>query len=328
MSTPISKVIILGSGFHKAMGIGADSPLGSWHALLSAVAKKAGISQGCSHELGPTLAWEQMVADYVERDSTCSSNKAEKELRKVVKCILEEAVDQSLPSYSKNPLFKQISNALESAPCHILSLNFDPMLIRLFGAKKLPLNLLPEIKPQKLRDKDIRNLYHRFSLKLGNNYSTLWFPHGTTEVSDSIRLGFRDYGLMPSVYLKAFQYFKRWERACCPDRQTSSLQPLLMALKQLDLDHHLAQPSRLAHHDNWFTRLLLLPVEIIGAAVSKEELGLQWALLQRQRNFARKRLKPQKSILYSLQEMSEEHLLFDKHFGSSDQLWDRVFSTD
>jgi hypothetical protein len=119
----------------------------------------------------------------------------------------------------------------------------------------------------------------------------IWHPHGCIKSPQTLRLGYRDYGMLPAAYEHAFKQFKRWERRVFEKRYPrirrapkNAYKRMLEALAELD-----REPVDIIDReaDTWVTRFMLLPVEVVGAEISSEEIGLRWLFVQRQRNLQR-----------------------------------------
>jgi hypothetical protein len=155
-----------------------------------------------------------------------------------------------------------------------------------------------QVLPQKGgRKTDHQNIYSRnwIGPTKGQPRLTIWHPHGDLHRDKaSIRLGLRDYGIIPAVYAEAFAKFKQWERTVTKKSPNEpwtddQIQKLTAAKSKLDVGPHDKQraPRTFNYADNWITRFMLEPLTFIGVGLSQEEILLHWLLTQRQRNWAR-----------------------------------------
>ena len=123
--------------------------------------------------------------------------------------------------------------------------------------------------------------------------SGFWFPHGHVSYPKSIRLGQRDYGLLPQDWNRAFTDFKVFEKKYRMDEQQqfseSSYQSLVEALQDSP-----QQPKRVL-----LGHLLLAPLIFFGAGLQSSEWGWWRLLNQRARNHARlpSNLRPITAVL-------------------------------
>lgn len=285
------KVVIIGSGFHRSVLGDLQHPLASWSLLLQEVARRVGCRLEPSECKEPTLAWEKLLSQYVRKKrGELSVSEAEKPLKQAVAEVLREATAGSQAVYRAHAITRQVEAFLARGGGHLISLNFDQLCYDGSSVLNNPVNLRKGADG--VRKPDLRLLHERIVRKAGTSApSMIWHPHGCIRRFDSIRLGYRDYGLLPASYLHAFAQFKRWEseRTKSPGksgRQGSKdfRQRLLDALESLDCGPKNAS-DRAADH--WVTRFMVLPVQVIGAGISEHELGLRWLFVQRQRNFQR-----------------------------------------
>jgi len=143
----------------------------------------------------PTLQWEEIVRAQV----SCPGKPAyevEQQIKKMTADILKNAM-----SYAQ--LDDEKINAFISASGkHIVSLNFDTLLF----SKDSNVNVLTVPHGKK-----------PFACYSEMHNKTIWFPHGCVSHPDSIRLGLRDYGFLPSFWNGYFCRFKGVQRSFADD---------------------------------------------------------------------------------------------------------------
>lgn len=323
-------MLIVGSGFHKQIIGHCSSPLSCWKSLIIEVAKKRKLSISHLDLNQPTLAWESMITALVCKDKSRLKNasRSENELRKNAVEIISEETKKHTETYHNHYLGKK----LRDFHGHIVNLNFDHLLDQLLGigksAKAIP-SLAKQRKGKEGLKKDSTNLYTRW--RSPGDKNTVWHPHGTIQRGQSLRLGLRDYGLIPMHYYGAFQSFKAWERSVIASQKTEKAmnhdgyQKILQNLKVMDfkgIDNEFPKS-----HDHWVTRFMLSDVMIIGAGISTSEIGLRWLLVQRQRNLTRIHHKERpKTISFLADKNTPTDFLNCDVSSSWDQAWSKAIS--
>lgn len=177
----------------------------------------------------------------------------------------------------------------------MVTLNFDSLGVSAEKAKWAPPKATERFrKKSRLRKEDWPLLYARRFITANEPQSpgVVWHAHGCIDQPQTIRLGLRDYGLMPQIYEHAFRTFKAWERKQLRrrvgDEGPLKAQDHSWMLGQLQkLDRGELNDADSVQADHWVIRFMLLPVRVIGASMSKEETGLRWLMVQRERNLAR-----------------------------------------
>jgi hypothetical protein len=279
----------------------------------------------------PTSAWEYLVLKYVENKPSFSAANAELALKRIAAQVitLEEKIQSRY--YARSAICNELYRNIVGGGGHLVNLNFDRLpfannllINRSLSGKSIKIKKNELIKARK---SDLVLLYRRIKLEStggSNNLNTIiWHPHGCVDYPDTIRMGFRDYGIMPSYYIEAFKYFKAWQRKVLShkvnNRDPITARDHVKLLKQLDaMDSDNAMLSVEAA-DNWITRFMLLPVSIVGAGLSTDEYGLRWLLIQRNRNLARVKIASREAILYNMQALPQG--VISRGFTDWDSAW-------
>jgi hypothetical protein len=268
----LKPITVLGTGFLNQLlpnfaNLTSDkqrklNPLVNWSSLLNEVAFRHDLYGCYTPELAkhmPTLQWDEMVRAFaVQSSEKMACHKAEDKLKKTVIEILKDGQRET----HENSLFDthKLDVLLDVSGDHIVSLNFDSLLLGTNKSKPI------------IPDKQSHLLHFK------QNNKTLWFPHGSIEDIDSIRLGLRQYGFLPNSWDKYLCDFKAYERSSSNDKK-SSLTPLDFKV----LAHSLAEGKEAPGH-LLIGHLLLAPLILFGVGLSETEWGWWWLLNQRARN--------------------------------------------
>jgi hypothetical protein len=297
------------------------------------LAKKHSVRLSAIDLDSPTAAWERIITEISHRSKKSAQEKdaayeIEAKLRKSIVKILKTEQEHYADLYAESSIGKKINDFLNNGG-HLVSLNFDQLAY--FKSKKRP--IFPKLAKNSNETPQAQLLYKRIRIKAnGNAVSMVWHPHGSILHPQSIRLGLRDYGLIPSFYEEAFGRYKAWERNCLSRSKwkgdTNRIKDeechafLLEKLDELDRN---TNKRKFFPADTWVTRFMLLPVVFIGVGLSKEEIGLHWLLAQRERNFLKRKNYPQPVIIRKNQKASTP---FGSHFHdceSWDEAWQQAF---
>ena len=285
----LTPVLIFGTGIHnqwlqdeplKSLGLEYQARLlRSWPALL----REVSIQLRISHEFHttlceemPTVQWEKLIHAYCARHpQQLRAFEAETVLKRTVSQIIKQAQKELTPAIEHEKMLILGSVIGE----HTVSLNMD--------------NLLGH--PMRVGSRAIKKAKHDWLEHPGGK---IWFPHGSVERYAQITFGLRAYGKLPHIWQDLFTSQKIWERA----RQSKagangpalSIEQLTGAIK---LEKKSPSRSLMGH-------LMLAPLIIFGASLSREEWGLWWLLNQRARNLARvpEHLRPPTRIILHKQE--------------------------
>jgi hypothetical protein len=289
-------VLVIGSGYHRQILGGVESPLGSWRELLRGVAERHGLRDEPLCYSNPTEAWERLVVAHGARRGGPPAAESELTLKKTAASLLEEGVRKFAAKYADNRMHRALAEYLGNGGIQLISLNFDDASYRALVKKDGRRGQVgrPQVRfwGSEVRTEDEHLLFRRMIIPAKNGAASfVWHPHGLCKRPGSLRLGLRDYGVLPACYVRAFNEFKAWERTVL-GRRTKKHRPigsadyrvLLKALAEMDAG---ALGKTEACADTWVTRFMLLPVTFIGAGLSTHEIGLRWLLAQRARNLAR-----------------------------------------
>lgn len=290
MTIATPAVLLVGSGFHRDVLGEAPSPFCCWRTLLDMVAQDIGARGSTQRSLSPPLTWEMLVLAATQLSLVCASDglaasQAEQKLRNRVARILGIHAAEPLQRWEQSKAFAAIKAFVVAGPCHLLDLNFDDVLPRLFKCEhaRLPDGLFEGTQGRpEVRRADVTPLFGRWR---SAEYAglTLWKPHGHVGEPRTLRLGLRDYGLEPTLIRGAVDDYKAVEDDVFnPDGSRHQVERYL--------DGPCPPASRIA--DTWVTRVMELPCTMIGLSVSEVEWGLQWLVVQRARNYARRGTRP------------------------------------
>lgn len=281
-------MLVIGTGFHRQLFGNEPTSLTDWGCLLRETAKQHTLNDIPEPSSNPTMVWEAMVM-------ALSSNAPKPIAAHVAEVILRKSVSENLNNYQlpKKANQKQTSfiDRFPNLDAYVLNLNFDHLLDESIGASWDNYRNTTKLPHLSGIQKSYRsNLFQRGCWKTGNNIRFVWHPHGTIKNSETLRLGLRDYGQLPSAICQAFKTFKEWERSVCSRKNKEPMtekQYLKTLGKLLELDKQNHTSLNMPNHDHWVTRFMLSDVTIIGSGLSEAEIGLHWLLCQRSRNFTR-----------------------------------------
>lgn len=239
--------IILGSGFHR-QALGTNSILSNWVKLL----------KDQDSELNLTgfypLDYEQLIVRRIaiEEDEKLKSKPAgeiEKRISAEICHDLIGAQEKAL-KFNKNYYPKSIFNPEKVTD--IISLNFDTtaeMLCCEIAGVKISI-------PQQVQFESIENGNFKipyWEVKFKNKGSIrFWYPHGSIHQKDRITLGTREYSKRLSMIERLRKHSKSEKKSL-----------------------------------SWYRQLTHQPVLILGADMQKDEWDMWFALVNRERNFAK-----------------------------------------
>ena len=331
MSTTTKKMVIIGSGVHRHFLGCCPSPLSDWTCLLTRLAKRFNVELPRSCYSNPTVAWERLITEVSLKrgePQTKAAHEIEDELRKQVAALLKQEQAHYAEAFAESVIGKKL-HAFIANGGHLVSLNFDQLAYLKMGKRPS----FPRLMPNK-RTAQSHLLYKRTRVKANDDtFSMIWHPHGSIINPGTIRLGFRDYGLIPNFYKEAFGHYKAWEKKCLSvtkwkhnlargkDEECHTF--LLGKLAELDQE---TKASKYCPADTWVTRFMLLPVVFIGAGLSKEEIGLHWLLAQRERNFLKRKQHPMPVIVRENHAVDPPFGITYKDCDSWDAAWDSALA--
>jgi hypothetical protein len=261
--------IILGSGFHR-QALGANSILSNWEKLLKEQDQELTLTRFYP------LDFEQLIVRRTGKQKNEESRqKAAYEIEKRIseeicfdlKCAQERAL-----KFNKQLYPKGIFNTKKVSD--VVSLNFDTTAESLcfkLAKQKSSEPKLSEFKSEK--NEDFNLPYWEVDFKK-NEKIRFWYPHGSIHDKDPITLGTREYA-------KRFQTIER--------------------LRNHSKSHDKNEPT------SWYHELTHNPVLILGAHMSKDEWDIWFALVNRERNFAKKDNQQYKYPIFQMRECECNH---------------------
>ena len=247
--------IILGSGFHR-QALGQNSILSSWEKLLK--------QQDYEIELTNCypLDFEQLIIRRVQNQNNITDHASHKieyliseEISFDIKCAQQKAMKfdkEKYPAGVFNPEY--VSD--------VISLNFDTLAMELC-AEKAGFEIA-SIEPIQFsyKGKKLEGVFY-YEVKFSNTQSIrFWFPHGSILDEAKISLGTRNYAVRLQILEKLRGYSKSKERE---ERISGSSES----------------------GTSWYHQLTHNPVLILGAEISPSEWDIWFALVNRERNFAK-----------------------------------------
>lgn len=270
LNTPeIRFTIILGSGFHR-QALGGNSILSSWDKLLKEQDPELKLTGFYP------LDYEQLIVRRTGNQKKEKSNeKAAHEMEKRIsdeisfdlKCAQEKAL-----KFNKDRYPKGLFNSLKISD--VVSLNFDTTAeeICIGLAKSKVSNYKPAHFISEQNAKLEIPCWEVVFKKHGN--IRFWYPHGSIQDKDKITLGTREYA-------KRFEIIERLRKHS----------------KSADKD----KPT------SWYHQITHNPVLILGADMSKDEWDMWYALVNRERNFAKNENQQYKHPIFQMRECECKH---------------------
>ena len=256
--------IILGSGFHR-QALGSDSILSNWEKLLKEQDSDLNLTGFYP------LDFEQLVVrrtgnQKAEKSREKAAYKVEKRISDEIcfdlKCAQEKALKFNKQCYPKG-----IFNPAKVSD--IVSLNFDTTaeeICRVLAKQRKviynPVNFISE-QNEKL---EIPCWEVRFKK---NELIRFWHPHGSILDKNKITLGTREYA-------KRFQTIERLRKHSKSEKDDT--------------------PA------SWYHQIVHNPILVLGAELSKDEWDIWFALVNRDRNFAKNKNQQFKYPIFQMRE--------------------------
>jgi len=312
-STP--RVLLIGSGIHRQFGAPRESPAADWRALLIELAKVSGLRRWEPPTSGFSDAWESLVLAVmsmppkpevrkrVKSKEPIAAHEVEGNLRRRAGEVLEKSREYGHFSVGGQQVLDAIRRMAKAGPLHIIDFNYDMTLASALGVETMPEvpSTLIRVKRGRvgsgavLRSSDVESLYTRAEA-CGAGEIYIWKPHGHLGKPKTIRMGLRDYGLMPAVIDYAYSHLKQVEREWSGGSSMSHqrlCQAKLTALTRAKSRHRA---------DTWVAHAITFECFAIGMGLSEHEWGLRWLLAQRRRNYARRGKEPKFTHLMAREE--------------------------
>lgn len=265
----IKFTIILGSGFHR-QALGSSSILSNWEKLL----------KDQESELTLTgfypLDFEQLIVRRTgKQKDEASRQKAAGEMEKLISeeiCFDLHCAQEKALKFNKHLYPKGIFNSKKVS--NVVSLNFDTTAETLCCKEaKQKESKLEYSKFKSEKNEDFKIPYWEVGFKKDDKIR-FWYPHGSIHDNDPITLGTREY-------VKRFQTIERlrgYSKSDDKDKPTS-----------------------------WYHELTHNPVLILGAHMSKDEWDIWFALVNRERNFAKNENQQFKYPIFQMRECECNH---------------------
>lgn len=256
--------LILGSGFHR-QALGCNSILSNWEKLL-----KDQDSELTLTGVYP-LDFEQLIVRRTakqkdEKARQRAASEIEKRISDEICFDLKCAQEKALKFYKKcypSGIFNPIKVS------DVISLNFDTTaeeICRVLAKQKVPV-CIPSIFISEQKDK-LEIPYWEVDFK-NKNKIRFWYPHGSIHDSDKITLGTREYA-------KRFEAIERLRKHSKSNKEN--------------------KPT------SWYDQITHNPVLILGADMSKDEWDIWFALVNRERNFAKNENQQFKQPIFQMRE--------------------------
>ncbi len=258
--------IILGSGFHN-QAIGNNSILSNWEKLLKDQDPNLNITGFYP------LDYEQLIVRRTanEQDPNLQDSGTEKIEQRIseeichdLKCAQEKAL-----KFNKNCYPKFIFNPDKVSD--IISLNFDTTaetLCRDFVDEKNITRKHSRIFSDKNDELEIPFTHVQFE---NGGTIVFWYPHGSIHDKSKNILGIREYSKRLAVLERLRKHSKKKER----EKTTST---------------------------TWYFQLTHNPVLILGADLKKDEWDMWFAIVNRERNFAKSENQQFKNPIFQMRE--------------------------
>lgn len=256
--------IILGSGFHR-QALGSNSILSNWEKLLNQYDSDLKLTGFYP------LDYEQLVVRRTgKQENEDALNKAASEMEKSISeeiCFDLSCAQNKALKFSKKKYPKGIFNPKKVSD--VISLNFDTTAeIICCELAKIKEPICNHSKFPSTNNADLKIPYWEVSFP-ENESIRFWHPHGSMNDKDSITLGIREYS-------KRFETIERLRKHSKSDKKDKPI--------------------------SWYGQLTHNPVLILGAEMSKDEWDLWFALVNRERNFAKKENQEFKHPIFQMRE--------------------------
>ena len=284
--------IILGSGFHR-QALGSNSILSNWERLLNQYDSDLKLTGFYP------LDYEQLVVRRTgKQENEDALNKAASEMEKSISeeiCFDLSCAQNKALKFSKKKYPKGIFNPKKVSD--VISLNFDTtaeiICCELAKIKEPKCN---HSKFPSTNNADLKIPYWEVPFTEKEKIR-FWHPHGSVLDKDPITLGIREYS-------KRFETIERLRKHSKSDKKDKPI--------------------------SWYSQLTHNPVLILGAEMSKDEWDLWFALVNRQRNFAKKENQEYKHPIFQMRECEckndAQHQWFEPLFTGMtfDEQWKQL----
>jgi len=199
-----------------------------------------------------TLAFEEIVVRATTTEKNSKLNALQIENIKLLE--LAKKIDDAQSRIDLNLVLKKYNFLFDSEyVSDIISLNFDTTLENLCILRAQELGSKNKISKRKIHYKDKKFVIESYDILFPNGETIrIWYPHGSTRSPDSITMGVRSY-------------FKRM----------SDVEKMRVLSKSKD------------HVISWYHQFTHNPIILVGTSLSSLEWDLWFAVVNRERNFAK-----------------------------------------
>jgi hypothetical protein len=259
----------LGSGFHR-QALGASSILSNWEKLLKEQDREFTLTGFYP------LDFEQLIVRRTgKQKDEASRQKAAGEMEKRISeeiCFDLQCAQEKALKFNKHRYPTGIFNPKKVAD--VVSLNFDTTAETLCCKEaKLKETELKYSEFKSEINEDFKIPYWEVGFKKDDKIR-FWYPHGTIHDDKKITLGTREYA-------KRFQTIERLRNHSKSDKEN--------------------EPT------SWYHQTTHNPILILGAHMSKDEWDIWFALVNRERNFAKKDNQQYKYPIFQMRECECNH---------------------
>jgi hypothetical protein len=288
----IKFTIILGSGFHR-QALGNNSILSNWEKLLNQYDSDLKITGFYP------LDYEQLVVQRTgKQENEKALNKAANEMEKSISeeiCFDLSCAQNKALKFSKKKYPKGIFNP--KIVSDVISLNFDTTAeVICCELEKTKEPICNYSKFSSTNNEDLKIPYWEVSFP-ENGSIRFWHPHGSMQDKENLTLGIREYS-------KRIQTVERLRNYSKSENQKEK--------------------------SSWYSQLTDNPILILGAEMSKDEWDLWFALVNRERNFAKKENQAYKNPIFQMRECEckndAQHQWFEPLFTGMtfDEQWEEL----
>lgn len=301
MKNTLAPALILGSGFHHYV-LGSDpfnqhSPLFDWNDLVSKTAEAMELAAPSS-SLPPIHRWDSLLIEATQKGFYDPIKKQRHLPRSAATYLIETCARRCVANILKQASQQYPTSARSQYPYYagwgaIISLNFDAAWATERITKQAQIT---QAKKSLLKGTASGQELHRLTNHLLINgvndgaYRRVWFPNGSINSPETIRLGLHDYGASAYSTMQAFSKLKQWEREVGIDNLApeTQIQQCAAMLRTHSEGAPALEPSDNAFKAlSWVADFLYRPLVFAGIGLSEQEQGMWWLLAQRARNQAK-----------------------------------------
>lgn len=298
---PFKPCLVLGTGFHRwVLGENCNksfNPLISLERLLNECGNRMGVALPKMHNQ-PTLLWETLLVRALQdgfRDSnggiksfvkskktgpSIAAYRVEAHARRICSNILAEA-QNFYPHYSARASLPRTGDWGS-----VISLNFDTAWLSEGDWAAADITKRIGLTQDMVRSTDRCRIskWRQVASTEMNSSFRLWFPNGCIASPESLRMGFRDFGMQVSGILNAFNLLMKTERSNGVKDESLVFEMWAHRIRD-EFESNSAGASKINGilPITWVTDFIYRPLFIAGVGLSSSESGLWWLLVQRAR---------------------------------------------